>query len=371
MAGTYLDHAGIGPVRPPALAAMHGALDEVLASGAVNYAAFFAARDEARAAAARLIGADGDEIALVANTSAGLQLVADGIGWRAGDEVVVFDRDFPANVHPWRRLAARGVVVRWVPERHGGYDLADVAAAVGPATRLVAVSHVHFVTGFRIDLAAVGAIAAEVGALVCVDAAQSLGALAVSVTDAPVDFLAAGGHKWLGAPPGTGVLYCRRDRLDVLRDAPAGWFGYDRSQDLLVKGEGHFTYDLPLRPSARRFEGGMMNFVGLVGLAAALGELEAVGVAAVAERVLALAGRLRDGLAARGYRVLGPGADEARSGIVSFAAPGAERLHAALTAKGIHVSFPDGKVRISPHYWNADDDVDRLLDALPGSAFRY
>jgi selenocysteine lyase/cysteine desulfurase len=365
MAGAYLDYAGIGLVRPAAVAAVHEAADEVLATGSAAYGRFFAAREAARSATARLLGCDDDEVALVPNTSTGLHLVADGLEWRPGDEVVVFDRDFPANVQPWRRLADRGVVLRWVPERDGGYDLADVAAAVGPSTRLVAVSHVHFLTGFRIDLAAVCRVAAATGALVCVDAVQSLGALPVDVRAAPVDFLAAGGHKWLCAPPGTGVFYCRRDRLDLLRRAPAGWFGFDRSQDLLVRGEGHFTYDLPLRPGARRVEGGMPNFVGIAGLAAALAELEAAGPGAVAARVVALAARLREGLAGRGLEVLGRDGEAARSGIVSFAAPGAGRLHADLIASGFAVSFPDGKIRISAHFWTADDEIDRFLAVIP------
>lgn len=365
MAGAYLDYAGIGLVRPSAVAAMHEALDEVLARGSAGYGRFFAAREAARSATARLLGCDDDEVALVANTSTGIHLVADGLDWRPGDEVVVFDRDFPANVHPRRRQEGRGVALRWVPERDGGYDLDGVAAAVGPATRLVAVSHVNFLTGFRVDLAAVCRIAAAAGALVCVDAVQSLGALPVDVRTAPVDFLAAGAHKWLCAPPGTGVFYCRRDRLDLLRWAPAGWFGFDRSQDLLVRGEGNFTYDLPLRPGARRVEGGMPNFVGSVGLAAALAYLEAAGPAAVADRVLALAARLRNGLGERGHRVLGRPEAGAGSGIVSFAAPDAARLHDDLGARGFAVSFPDGRIRVSPHHWTSVDEVDRFLDAIP------
>src|SRR5439155_6021588 len=121
----------------------------------------------ARQAAATLLDCTPQEIALVQNTSTGVHLVADGLHWRPGDEVVVFDRDFPANVRPWTRLAGRGVTVRWVPMRDGGYDLGDLAAVLTPATRLVAVSQVHFVTGFRVDLDRVCALAATVGALVC------------------------------------------------------------------------------------------------------------------------------------------------------------------------------------------------------------
>lgn len=363
MTGAYLDYAGIGVLRPPARAAMRAAVD-CLAYGSTHFGDFFTAREQARAAAARLLGCDLDEVALVPNTSTGLHLVADGLQWRRGDEVVLFDRDFPANVQPWRRLAERGVGVRWVPSYQGGYRLDDLAEQIRPATRLVAVSQVNFLTGFRIDLDAVCALAAEVDALVCVDAVQGLGVVPLSVRRTPVDFLAAGGHKWLCGPPGTGLFYCRRDRLELLRLAPAGWFGYDRASDMLVKGEGHFTYELPLRAAARRFEGGMQDFVGIVGLAAALADLEAVGPAAVWQRVERLGARLREGLRDRGYQVLGPQERDSRSGIVTFAAPDAGRLFADLTEHGLRLSMPDGKIRTAPHFWTTDDEVTRLLDTL-------
>ncbi|WP_162907973.1 aminotransferase class V-fold PLP-dependent enzyme, partial [Allorhizocola rhizosphaerae] len=331
--------------------------------GGTEYGKFFQARERARRAAARLLEAHEDEMALVSNTSEGLQLVAGGLRWAPGDEVVVFERDFPANVQPWRRLAELGVRCRFVPMRDGGgYDLSDLAAAIGPATRLIAVSQVNFLTGFRIDLDAVCALAREADALVCVDAVQSLGALELSVARTPVDFVAAGCHKWLCGPPGTGVLYCRRERLDLLARAPLGWFGYDRSQDVLVRGEaGHFTYDLPPRPSARRFEGGMPNMLGFVGLAEALEEIESVGVPAIAERVSSLTRALREGLRERGHTVLGPDGDAARSGIVTFAHVRAKEIYDRLTTAGFALSFPDGRLRLSPHYWTSMDEIAACL----------
>jgi len=359
---SYLDYAGIGVVRPAARKAMASAIEDVLANGGTAYGAFFVARERARRAAARLLEASEDEIALLSNTSEGLQLVASGLRWAPGDEVVVFDRDFPANVQPWRRLADLGVRLRFVPMRDGGYDLDDVAASIGPATRLVAVSHVNFITGFRIDLNAVCALAREVDALVSVDAVQSIGALPLSVTDTPVDFVAAGGHKWMCGPPGTGVLFCRRDRLDLLERAPAGWFGYEGAQDMLVRGEpGHFTYERELRPTARRFEGGMPNMMGFVGLAEALEEIESIGLPAIAERVLGLAGALRAGLIERGFEVLGPDHQDARSGIVTFAPETPREIYDRLSTAGFALSFPDGRLRLAPHYWTSMDEIDAVL----------
>jgi selenocysteine lyase/cysteine desulfurase len=194
--------------------------------------------------------------------------------------------------------------------------------------------------------------------------------LPLSLARTPIDFLAAGGHKWLCAPPGVGLFYCRRSRLDLLRWAPAGWLGYDRSEDMLLKGEGHFSYDLPLRPAAQRFEGGTPNLLGLVGLAAALGEVERVGVEAIWDRAADLTDRLRDGLRGRGYAVLSPAGEKVRSGIVTFADPGGdnERVRQSLAGRGCRVSYPDGKLRVSPHYWTTDAEVDAFLEALAYAA---
>jgi selenocysteine lyase/cysteine desulfurase len=363
---SYLDHAGIGLVRPAVRSAMIRVIDEVLSRGSTEYGQFFAARGAAREAAAALLGCTPDEVALVGNTSIGLHLVADGLDWSPGDEVVVFERDFPANVQPWRRLTELGVGLRWVPMRAGGYDLDDVAALIGPATRLVAVSHVNFLTGFRIDLDALCALAARHSALVCVDAVQSAGVVPLSMARTPVDFLVAGGHKWLGGPPGTGVFFCRAARLDLLRRAPLGWFGYDRSDLLFGRGPGYLVYDLPPRPAARRFEGGMHNFVGITGLAAAFAEIEAVGVDAIWARVQKLTATLRDGVTERGYLLAGPA--EPAAGIVTFHTPEPDSLaevYAQLLAGGCRCSYPDGHIRFSPHYWTAADELDAALALLP------
>jgi selenocysteine lyase/cysteine desulfurase len=366
---SYLDHAGIGLVRPAARAAMHEAIDEVLATGSAGYARFFAARTAARQAAATLLDCDPDELALVPNTSTGLQLVADGLTWRPGDEVVVFDGDFPANVQPWRRLAEQGVRLRWVPASGDGWQTADLAAVLGPATRLVALSHVHFVTGYRMDLAAVCALAKQHKTLVCVDAVQSLGVVPLSLAETPVDFLAAGGHKWLGGPPGTGLFFCRANRLPLLAGAPLGWFGYQGSDEIFGRGGGFLRYDLPPRPAARRFEGGMLNFVGLVGLAAALDELTTVGPDKISARVGRLTGVLRAGLTALGLVASGTGDPAHRSGIVSFV-PESGHWYEQLEARGCHCSYPDGRIRLAPHYWTEDREIDELLTVLGSVAGR-
>jgi cysteine desulfurase/selenocysteine lyase len=361
----YLDHAGLGRLREPARLAMRVALDEVLPHGSAEVSRIFPARRQARATMAGLLDCSPDEIAFVPNTSTGIHLVADGLDWLPGDEIVVFDRDFPANVHPWRALRDRGVRLAWVPMRDGGYRLDDVEAAIGPATRLVAVSHVNFATGFRIDLDAVCALAHRAGALVCVDAVQSLGVLPLSLRTTPVDFLAAGAHKWLSGPMGTGIFFCRAELLPTLR-LPGGWFGFNGANDMLSKGAGHFSYDLTPVPTAARAEGGMYDVLGMVGLSAALSELAAVGLDEVAARVRHLTEWLCADLTSMGCAVSARNDSDSWSGIVSFVHPDVTGVHLVdqLVASGVHVSPPDGKVRVSPHYWTEDTEVRQLLRAV-------
>jgi cysteine desulfurase / selenocysteine lyase len=366
----YLNYAGMGILSARTRQELHEAVDRFLSSrGTAGFDGFDQARQAARDRAAALLGCLPEEVAFVPNTGAGLHLVAGGLDWRPGDEVVLFDRDFPANVQPWLRLAGRGVVPRWVPMRDGGYDLADVARTLTARTRLVAVSHVSFLTGFRLDLARVCELARGAGALVCVDAAQSAGALPVSLAASGADFLAAGGHKWLCGPPGSGLFACRAEVLDRLPHAPFGWTGYEGARAFMLEGEGRFTYDLSPKRSARRFESGAPSVLAILGLGRALADLTEAGMETVSRRVLELAGRLRREVAARGYLVAGPGgpAGEATSGIVTFAHP--SRPNGAvvrdLARRGIVLGFPDGMIRASAHAWTSDEEIDELLDALP------
>jgi selenocysteine lyase/cysteine desulfurase len=345
---------------------MRTALDEVLPHGSAELTPLFSALPAARRSMAELLSCSLEEIAFVPNTSTGVHLVADGLDWQPGDEVVLFDGDFPANVRPWQRLAQRGVRLSWVPMRDGGYDLDDVAAAISPATRLIAVSHVNFATGFRCDLDAICRLAAAAGALVCVDAVQSLGVLPLSMASTPVDFLSAGAHKWLCAPPGTGVFYCRRDRLELLRSTPTGWVGFVGATNMFGWPGGGLRYDLPERQTAAKVEGGMYDLLGMAGLAAALAELTGIGIAAVADRAARLAQTLRDGLTDLGYTLAGWDEAGTQSGIVSIACPvdvGTGILD-RLAASDIHVSAVTGLIRISPHYWTEDGEISSILTVL-------
>jgi len=351
----YLNCAAVGPLSTPARDAMRRLVDDQWRDGARHYERWFQAYEACREAGARLLGASPDEVALVANTSTGLSTVAQGLHCGRGDNVVIPDREFPANVYPW--LALPGVEVRRVPKRDGKLLAEDVAARVDGRTRAVSVSFVDWLTGHRADLAAMAAAAHGQGALLVVDAIQGLGALRLDVVRAGVDALAADGHKWLCGPEGAGLLYVRREARERILPTRPSW--------LSVRHPTRFLdHDLAPHPSARRYEDGTPNTAGIHGLRAALELLLEAGPAAVEARVLALAASVRAQARARSIPLAcdpGPGED---SGIVSLRLDDASVLAEALDARGVVVSAREGLLRVATHVYNSEEDVARLFQAV-------
>ncbi len=356
----YLNHAGVAPVSTRVEEALRRYLSEATRRGAFDYARIYDAEIErVRDRAATLLGADRSEIAFVKNTTEGLGLVASGLEWSPGDRVVTCDLEYPSNVYPWWSLADRGVETILLPGEAGRLPLERVADALRDSrVRLLALSSVEFGSGARHDLEALGRLCHERGVLFCVDAIQSLGCLPIDVERCRIDFLAADGHKWLLSVEGCGLFYCARRVLDLVRPRVVGW----RS---VVDNHDFDTYHLELQPGAGRFEEGTPNTAGIFALGAAIDLLLEIGIDAVSERVLSLTDRLVRGLEARGAELLGPRGDEA-SGIVSFRLRDEpiDRTVARLRARRVFVVARRGGVRASPHFYNDESEIDRLLEAL-------
>jgi selenocysteine lyase/cysteine desulfurase len=357
----YLDHAAVAPLSGPAGEAIAGWLREATDEGATVWPAWSRGVERARAAGARLLGAATEEIALVHSTTEGINLVAEGYRWQPGDNVVTLADEFPSNQYPWLNLADRGVETRRLPTDEGRLNPAALAAACDDRTRIVSLSWVGYATGFRHDLAAVAEVVHDRGALLFVDAIQGLGVFPLDVARTPIDFLAADGHKWLLGPEGAGLFYVRREHLARLRPLGVGWNSVVHAHD--------FTHiDLDLKPSAARYEGGTQNMAGFLGLAASLELLLEHGTEAIAARVLAIADLAVDRLQSLGARVVSCREDERRSGIVAFELPGADPVDVRRRClqAGVVVSCRAGRLRISPHAYNNDDDIGRLIEVLGG-----
>jgi selenocysteine lyase/cysteine desulfurase len=352
----YLNHAGVGPLCLPAARAMDRLTRDALEYGSAHYIQWVETYAGLRRAAARLVNGTPEEIALVKNTSEGIATVAMGLDWRAGDRIVAFTEEFPANQYPWRRLEARGVKIDWL----SAADPLDRIDQAARGARLLAVSFVQFLTGHRADLIALGEICRRHGAIFLVDAIQGLGAFPVDVQAANIDALSADGHKWLLAPEGCGVLYISKRLQEQVEPVEFGWtnvIGYD----------DYARRDMIPRPDAGRYECGTLNTVGCYGLRAAIEFLLEVGIENIAAAVQALGDRMADGVRRKGYEVLGARTPETGAGIVSFRRGGLDvnALVARLREHSIIAASRAGWLRVSPHFYTTPDEIDKTIDLLP------
>jgi cysteine desulfurase/selenocysteine lyase len=351
----YLNHAGVAPTSLRVAAAVREWMDDVVQNGVRNERSWEARAEHARRLAARLIHAEPEEIAFVRNTSHGLGLVAEGLDWRPGDEVAVATAiEYPSNVYPWLHLKDRGVEVREIAAREGGVTPEAVAEALTPRTRLVALSSVQYASGYRTDLDAVGALCERAGVLLCVDGIQSVGCVPVDVKRSRVHFLSADSHKWMLGISGIGFMYVAREVLPRLRPVLVGWRS---TTDAWNFNRSHFE----LRADATKLEEGSHAYTGIYALSAALELLLEVGPAAIEARIQELLRGFDEGLRAMGCDT-GP-APEHRAGILTFLPGGGDprALSSRLSEQGVSHSLRRGRVRLSPHFYNQPEEVERLL----------
>jgi len=355
---THFNHAGVSPVSRRVATAVTDFITDATLLDADKERRWSERGEAARAAFARLVGARADEIAFVKNTSEGLSLVAAGLPWRPGDNVIAVDGEYPSNVYPWFGLRRCGVETRLVRPVNGRVQVEDVAALVDDRTRVVSVSFVDWNSGARTDLSPIGAFCRTRDILFCVDGIQGVGAVRLDVERAQIDCLAVGGHKWLLAPEGCGYLFVSHRVIDRIESVLHGWKSVSDADTYLPY---HFTP----RPDAAKFEPGSPSLLGIAALGAAIDLLLEVGPEHIERRLFELTDRLATGLRARGAHVVSPWDDGQRSGILVFRLGDDPRgLQAALLRERFNVRIRGGGIRVAPHFYNNEDDIDRLLHTL-------
>jgi len=358
----YFDHAAVAPLPTPAREAVTDWAADFATCGDVNWTAWARRLETLRRRAAERFGAEPKEIALIHSTTEGISLVAEGFPWQAGDNVVLFEGEFPSNLYPWMNLRSRGVEIRWVPTRHERFDLQDAARLCDARTKMVAVSWVGYATGWRNDLEALADIADRSGALLFVDAIQGLGVLPLDVGQVPIDFFAADGHKWMLGAEGAGLLYIRHEHLEQLRPLGIGWNSVKHATD-------YARVELDLKTSASRYEGGTPNMVGFAALGASFEMLCRYPIEAIAARIIDLGQQACQRLKRLGATIASDRAPDRRSGIITFTLPDTDpvALRQVCLERGVVLSCRAGRLRISPHAYNNLDDIERLISALESS----
>ncbi|HET9178827.1 MAG TPA: aminotransferase class V-fold PLP-dependent enzyme [Terriglobia bacterium] len=362
-ATTYLNCAYQGVFPLAAVARAHEAIDQKCHPERTDPAEYFALPERVRNHLAAIIGSDAKEIALTSGATQGIGVVAAGLQLGPGDEVIVAGDNFPANLFTWLHMRRRGVQVRVLKNHERPLNPDAVAAAFTSKTKILALDWVNYSTGRRIDLAVMGQLARERGALFVVDGTQGVGAMELNVHSLPVDVLAVAAYKWLLGPYGTGFVYVREKLLDRLELKVVNWMSVDGAEDF----DALPVDDFKLADAARIFDAPeTANFINLSAMEASLEFVRGVGVPAVTTHCTALLDRAAEGLQVRGYILTNADRLQLPSPLLCFRCgsdDATDRTYAELKARHVEVSLRHQRIRVSPYLYNSKEDIDRLLES--------
>ncbi len=358
----YLNHAAVSPPPIKTIEAVSAQMRDVAENGSLNYRKWVAVRERARKLAAGMLGARPAQVAFMRNTSDALSTVANGLRWREGENIVTFRREFPSNVYAWLRLReAHGVEVRFCEERDGRVDVDELINLIDNRTRVVAISHVQYGSGFRADLERIGRTARSHDALLVVDVIQAMGALPINVEAELIDVAAGACHKWLLAPEGIGLLYLSERARERIQPTLVGWTSVPDPED-------YSNFEQEWADGALAWETGTAPTALIHGLEASLSLLQETGIESIAAHLAELTDYLCDRLQNRNYKIVSSRRTGEKSQIVCIEHTGewsAMVLYNHLKKQGIIVAPRGTRLRISPHLYNTTDDIDALMSALP------
>jgi cysteine desulfurase / selenocysteine lyase len=359
---TYLNSAAVSPMPRTAVEAVANQLDDVSTHGSLHYLDWIATKNRARGLVAEMLNVRPDQIAFMRNTSDGVAAIANGIDWAEGDNIVSFQNEFPANFYPWRSVRDRfGVELRLCPEREGRIDLDELISMIDSNTRVVAVSAVQFASGFRADLERIGRAAREADALFGVDIIQGFGARGFDLPGDLVDFAAGASHKWLCAPEGCGILYISDRARQRIEPTFVGWISVQTPWDFDDREQ-------PFQPNALAMESGTGTSSLFYGLERSLKLLTETGLESIRAYLDELTDFMCELLAAKNYDIISSRAPSEKSAIVCLKhrnGLSANEIAKRLEEEKIVVSARGDRLRISPHFYNNREDIERLVDALP------
>jgi selenocysteine lyase/cysteine desulfurase len=349
----YLNHAAVAPwpVRTATAVAQFAA--ENRHQGATHYSRWLQTEQQLRGLLAELINAPSQaDIALLKSTSEGLSIIAYGLDWQPGDNIVSIAQEFPSNRIVWESLQTQGVGLRLLDLTSSDSPEEDLIKLCDANTRLISVSSVQYASGLRLELARLGQYCRTHQVLFCVDAIQSLGAMPFDVQQNLADFVVADGHKWLLGPEGMALFYARAEIRDRLRLQQYGWH--------MVEQAGDFTQrEWTPALSARRFECGSPNMLGIHALHASLALILEQAVPVIQQQIQATTQCAIDEIDRLGFELLSPRSAERRAGIVVFRIPGEnqQEVHKLLLSLQVICAYRGGGIRFSPHFYNQPAEI--------------
>lgn len=359
--GIYMNHAALGPIPTVVMQAVRQALENRQTGGIDSFDQELPVLNETRERLSRLIGAEGGhQIAFMHNTTTALNMIAGGLDFQEGDEVLLFEQEFPSNVYPWLTQQRRGLRPRFIPSENGCFSLDDIAARITPKTRVLALSAVQFLSGFRAPLPEICELCHQNGVLVIADGIQASGIAPIDVARSGVDAYCSGAHKWLLSPQGIGFMYLRDALRDRLQLTGKGWLSVEDIWDL-------FNFEQENYADMKRFEGGTYNIPAVFGLCESLKLLEEVGIERIRRHVLGLHHIIEKPLREAGCRLYGSEEEDFRAGIITFALPESAsvgQVQRALEREQVYASVRNQKLRFSPFFYTTEAQAERAAAAV-------
>jgi len=359
----HLNHAAVAPWPIVTRDAVVAFADENLSVGSQHYDQWLKTEQQLKQKLVQLINAESsDEIAILKNTSEGLSLIAQGLSFDAGDNIVVPAEEFPSNKVVWQALQSQGVELRQVPVQGSEEPEQALIDAIDESTRLVSCSSVQYARGLRLDLNLIGLACKQNDALFCIDAIQSLGAIAFDAQACHADFVVADGHKWMCAPEGTALFYCRRSVQPLLQLRQYGWHMLKDAFDFSHKHDR-----MQIAENAQRFESGSPNMMGIAALNASLGLLLDIGIDNIQAKVMANATYLIEQLSRLpGITLLTPTTTARHGGIITFQKGGIDnvQLYQYLQDNNVICAYRGDGIRFSPHFYTSRQVMDKALKLL-------
>lgn len=354
----YFNHASIGPLSKLVVSNLNEYIYTRSAGSIKNFDTFISADNNGREKLGRLLNCEPNRVTWVDNVSNGMNLLANSLEWQNGDEIILNDMEFPANVYPFLNLQAKGVVVKIVKSREGKVLIEDLREAITNRTKLVSISYVQFFSGYRSDLVELGKLCKYNNIIFSVDVIQAAGAFSIDVKSMNIDFLCGGTQKWLMGLQGLSYMYIAEKLQQKMKQAFVGWLSVKDYWNLL-------NYDLTLKDDTQSFFNGSVNLIGIVAADTNLGMFLSFGIERIEKHVLENTKYLQDGLKSLGINSMLYGEEEKHlSGIVTFGLEDAEDFRTLAEKNNIVFELRQGKIRLAPHFYNIKTEFDKLLNLL-------